>query len=91
MEVKLGDIIYNKNEERWHDNSFPGDWHNIKKYQGFEVISIGPSGHGYGKRVTIRNINENYNIYMNYLDLEDDFYTKKDIRNIKLKAIGKEN
>jgi hypothetical protein len=87
MKVQIGDILYNKKEESWHDDSFDGEWHKVQKFEKFIVINI--LDVLYSKKLMIHNIEKNYDIYMNYVDLEY-FYNKIEYRKIKLQKIGKE-
>lgn len=52
---KLGDIIYNKRVELWHDTGQYGNWHQISKYEKFQIIKF------YGIIERVVKINSRYN------------------------------
>ena len=88
MDFKVGDIIYNKKHELWHDQDLVGDWHSVYPFEKFKIVMFYKSG--YTKKVELLNLNRNYPIALAVKYLEEDFYTNKQYRKMKINKINEE-
>lgn len=79
---KVGDIIYTKHNEVWHDRDPHLGWHKIKKFCKFKIANFRMNY--YTTRVEILNEEENFEISMSASYLPEDFYTEKEYRKNKL-------
>jgi len=86
MNYKVGDIIYNRRHELWRDQDPRGEWHQVYPLERFKIVAFYRSG--YTKKVELLNLTNNYPIALAIIYLEEDFYTNKQYRKIKLQQVN---
>lgn len=86
--MKVGDILYARKKEHWHDtldDSKGGKWHDVQMFESFKIKRI--FQHRYSKRVELTNSNNTYQIVMTLQNLEDAFLSEQEYRKLKLSQI----